>query len=148
MPPYNYAIGVGPEWLVFIWFAFSMAIIYLGWRGQKKLFVMRQTPLVRAVLRSDLAAMRIALDGGADVNQLKNNMTPLLYAISRRDVAAAQFLLDNGADPNLRAKQDESPLWSAELEYGCANIAELLRSPRSDPRRGPTAQSVLELASH
>lgn len=43
------------------------------------------------------------------------------------DVAAVKMLLESGADPNVRPNPSESPLWSAEDDFGLAEIAALLR---------------------
>jgi len=36
--------------------------------------------------------------------------------------------LESGADPNVRPNPTDSPLWSAEDDFGMADIAALLRS--------------------
>jgi ankyrin repeat protein len=84
--------------------------------------------LTDAVLRSDYAAMKEAIASGADLNEMADSMTPLLWAILRGDIDAVRLLLESGADPNARPNRDDSPLWSAEDDWGFAEIAELLRS--------------------
>jgi ankyrin repeat protein len=84
--------------------------------------------LTDAVLRSDYAAMKEAIAGGADLNEMADSMTPLLWAILRGDIDAVRLLLESGADPNARPNRDDSPLWSAEDDWGFTEIAEPLRS--------------------
>ena len=87
------------------------------------------TALTDAVLRSDYDAMRQVVATGADLNEFDDSrMTPLLWAIMRADVAAVKMLLESGADPNVRPNPSDSPLWSAEDDFGLAEIAALLRS--------------------
>ncbi|HTW24691.1 MAG TPA: ankyrin repeat domain-containing protein [Candidatus Baltobacteraceae bacterium] len=87
-----------------------------------------RSELVEAVLRCDYAAMERAIANGADVNELKESMTPLLWAVMRGDITAVRLLLESGADPNRRPNADDSPLWSAEDDFGLHEIAALLRS--------------------
>jgi ankyrin repeat protein len=92
-------------------------------RSQKK------TALSEAVLRSDYDAMRQIIAAGADLNEFDDHsMTPLLWAIMRGDVAAVTMLLESGAGPNVRPNPSDSPLWSAEDDFGLTEIAALLRS--------------------
>jgi ankyrin repeat protein len=86
------------------------------------------SPLVTAVLRSDLDAMAQAIAAGGDVNELQDKMTPLLWAIYRGDIDAVRLLLESGADPNVRPNPDDSPLWYAEENFGLLDIADLLKS--------------------
>jgi uncharacterized protein len=84
--------------------------------------------LIEAVLHSDYAAMKVAIAGGADLNELADDMTPLLWAILGGDLQAVRLLLESGADPNVRPNPSDSPLWSAEDDFGLDEIAELLKS--------------------
>lgn len=84
--------------------------------------------LVKAVLFSDLDAIRQAIADGADVNELDAGMTPLLWAIFRGDIDAVRLLLKSGADPNVRPNPSDSPLWHAEDDFGLTAIADLLKS--------------------
>jgi hypothetical protein len=38
------------------------------------------------------------------------------------------MLLESGADPNAKPNRSDSPLWSAEDDWGFIEIAELLRA--------------------
>jgi ankyrin repeat protein len=86
------------------------------------------SPLVKAVLTSDVCAMKAAFAAGADVNEMRDEMTPLLWAIFRGDIEAVRMLLEHGADPNVRPNAEDSPLWHAEEDFGLMEIAALLRS--------------------
>jgi len=46
----------------------------------------------------------------------------------RGDITAVKLLLESGADPNTRPNPSDSPLWSAEDDWGFVEIADLLRS--------------------
>jgi ankyrin repeat protein len=73
--------------------------------------------------------MRQAIASGADLNEFDDfRMTPLLWAIMRGDIDAVRLLLESGADPNVRPNASDSPLWSAEDDWGFFDIAALLRS--------------------
>jgi ankyrin repeat protein len=88
----------------------------------------RHSKLTEAVLRSDYIAMAAAIAEGANVNELADSMTPLLWAIIGGDLEAVRLLLESGADPNVRPNPSDSPLWSAEDDFGLLEIAELLKS--------------------
>ena len=95
----------------------------------KKVVVHKHTPLTEAVLRSDYSAIRELAAAGADLNEFDDHrMTPLLWAIMRGDIDAVRLLLESGADPNVRPNPSDSPLWSAEGDFGLHEIAALLKS--------------------
>jgi ankyrin repeat protein len=95
----------------------------------KTVRIQKYTALTDAVLRSDYDGMRQIIAGGADLNEFDDfRMSPLLWAIMRGDIAAARMLLESGADPNTRPNPSDSPLWSAEDDWGFVEIAALLRS--------------------
>jgi ankyrin repeat protein len=96
---------------------------------QKAAQSQKRAALSDAVLRSDYDAMRQSIAAGADLNEFDgHSMTPLLWAIMRGDVPAVTMLLESGADPNVRPNPSDSPLWSAEDDFGLTEIAALLRS--------------------
>lgn len=84
--------------------------------------------LIDAILRSDIGGMKAAIAAGENLNELDGGMTPLLWAIMGGCVDAVRILLESGADPNLRPNATDSPLWSAEDDFGMAEIAKLLKS--------------------
>jgi ankyrin repeat protein len=84
--------------------------------------------LVKAVLRSDVAAMNQAIASGDNLNEFDGGLTPLLWAIFRGDIDAVRLLLESGADPNVRPNPADSPLWHAEEDFGFPEIAKLLRA--------------------
>jgi ankyrin repeat protein len=100
----------------------------LGKKRNRKPPQGRYSELAEAVLRSDYSAMKAAIANGADLNELADSMTPLLWAIMRGDVEAVRLLLEGGADPNARPNPSDSPLWSAEDDFGLEEIAKLLKS--------------------
>lgn len=92
--------------------------------------IQKHTALCDAVLRSDYPAMRHTIAAGTDLNEFDDfRMTPLLWA--RGDIDVVRMLLENEADPNVRPNPSDSPLWSAEDDFGMADIAALLRSYRA-----------------
>ena len=84
--------------------------------------------LIEAVQRCDIAAMKEAVAAGADLNEIVGGMTPLLWAILGGYFDAVKLLLESGADPNVRPNPSDSPLWSAEDDFGMAAIADLLKA--------------------
>ena len=89
----------------------------------------KEFPLTAAVLRSDYAEMRQIIASGADLNEFDGfRQTPLLWAIMRGDINAVRLLLECGADPNVKPNDTDSPLWSAEDDWGFEEIAALLRA--------------------
>jgi len=84
--------------------------------------------LIEAVRRCDLEAMKRAIAEGADPNEIDCDVTPLLWAILGGYFDAVKLLLENGADPNVRPNPSDSPLWSAEDDFGMVAIADLLKA--------------------
>ena len=96
---------------------------------QNALRIRKHTALTDAVLRSDYDSMRRLVATGADPNEFDDfRMTPLLWAVMGGDITAVKILLESGADPNVRPNPSDSPLWSAEDDFGLMEIAALLRS--------------------
>jgi ankyrin repeat protein len=95
---------------------------------QNPVRIQKHTALTDAVLRSDYEAMAQLVAAGADLNEFDDfTMTALLWAIMRGDITAVRMLLEAGADPNVRPNPSDSPLWSAEDDFGMVEIAALLR---------------------
>lgn len=96
---------------------------------RKTVHIQEHTALTEAVLRSDHDAIRQIIAAGADPNEFDDfRMTPLLWAIMRGDLDTVRILLECGADPNVRPNPSDSPLWSAEDDFGMPDIAALLKS--------------------
>jgi ankyrin repeat protein len=73
--------------------------------------------------------MRQIIASGADLDEFDDfQQTPLLWAIMGGDIEAVRILLESGADPNERPNPSDSPLWSAEDDWGFEEIATLLRA--------------------
>ena len=82
-----------------------------------------------AILGGDLPRVRQAIVQGANVNAADGDMTPLTWAILAGHLEVVRILLENGADPNFRPREDSSwPLWSAEVDFGFSEVAELLKA--------------------
>ena len=92
--------------------------------------------LRKAVEAGDAAAIRAALEAGADVNaRLAGKKTPLLLAAERGSIAAVETLLAAGADPNVRDADDGTPLMAA-IATKHAEIVRLLLRAGADPDAG------------
>jgi ankyrin repeat protein len=75
------------------------------------------TPLLYAARDGRLAAARMLVSAGADVELADaNGIGPLLMAALNNNLAVARFLLDHGADVNADDFWGRSPLWAA-VEY-------------------------------
>ena len=81
------------------------------------------TPLVTACFDGDVAAARLALDRGADVNRAnEDGLTPLFIACQQGHVDVARLLLDNGAEVD---RNGATPLFVA-CQNGHVDAARLL----------------------
>ena len=66
------------------------------------------TPLLFAVRRGDMAAVRALLAAGADVKEARpDRATPLLVAVINGHEDLVDLLLDKGADPNVEGGSTE-----------------------------------------
>ena len=85
------------------------------------------TPLVAAVQRRDVAAVQLALEGGADVNQRDGDGWPPLHSAcyGTCDDGIAALLVRWGADVASVDKWQRTPLWYA-CSYGRHATAMLL----------------------
>jgi len=80
--------------------------------------------LARALSRGNIAAMRDALDRGADPNALgREGMRPLFWAMAKDSPEGFAFLLENGADPNVVTEEDDARRKPLSV-MGLAAIAE------------------------
>ena len=72
------------------------------------------SPLHYAVRNGNAEAMRVLLDGGADLNlQSGDQSSPLLLATINGNYDLARTLLEAGADPNLLSDDGAGPLFAA-----------------------------------
>lgn len=105
-------------------------------------------PLVDAVERADLDALRSLLKGGADVNAGEpDGTTALQWAARRDDVAAADILLRAGADPNRTNRYGVAPLTLAAANGGHLMIERLLTSGANAKTTSSDGETVLMTAA-
>jgi len=87
------------------------------------------TPLIAAVRREALSALRALLAAGADPNledSRGTGWTPLKHAIHSRHPEALRILLESGADPNVRGRGGEVPLIMAAADEDPSYVKLLL----------------------
>jgi ankyrin repeat protein len=87
-----------------------------------------------AIARGDVAAVRILIDRGADVNGMDYSSTPLNEAAEKGDFSIVKALIEAGADPNKQDRDGFSPAGRASA-HGHEDIAVYL-----DSRNGPPAK--------
>ncbi|MGF1580035.1 MAG: ankyrin repeat domain-containing protein [Gemmataceae bacterium] len=100
-----------------------------------------QSLLHIAVSRSNVDAVRLLLDLGANPNALDGNRsTPLIYAASGDQYEIAKFydiiklLLEAGADPNIRGNKGMTALrWAVTNPKGDFRLVRLLLQHGADP---------------
>ncbi|MEO8256667.1 MAG: ankyrin repeat domain-containing protein [Acidobacteriota bacterium] len=107
-----------------------------------------RVPLVAAVERADLAALRSLLKGGADVNGGEPDGTTALHLAARRDdVTAADILLRAGADPNRTNRYGVVPLSVAAANGSHLMIARLLTGGADAAATSTDGETALMTAS-
>lgn len=82
-----------------------------------------RTPLIEAVSRNNLAAVKRLLAAGANPNMIANGHTALGYAVGSLKLDIITTLLKNGADPNLRSN-NQLPLCRVLRTTGVAKLPE------------------------
>jgi ankyrin repeat protein len=72
------------------------------------------TALLLAVRDGQMDAVRALVEGGADVNQVREGdvTSPMLLAAINGHYDMVKFFLDNGADPNLASTDGATPLYA------------------------------------
>jgi uncharacterized protein len=97
------------------------------------------TPLTRAAIRNDVAALRQLLKEGHKADERGESWTPLIWAARSGSVEAIKVLLDSGADVNLPGPTgddwDATPLQHAILQRQPAAVR-LLLDRGADLKRG------------
>jgi ankyrin repeat protein len=95
------------------------------------------TPLMYAVLYSDVATVRTLLDRGADPNVADHaGATALIWAVD--DLEKATLLVQRGAKVNVRSADGRTPLLIAAARRGATPVVRLLLERGADPpAKGP-----------
>jgi ankyrin repeat protein len=109
-------------------------------------------PLIDAVKKADLEAVRGLIAQGADVNVSEGDgSTALLWASHGDDLRIVELLVSEGADANAANDLGATPLWTAS-ENGTAEIVEALLSAGADAnkalRNGETPLMTASRAGH
>jgi ankyrin repeat protein len=98
-----------------------------------------ETPLTRAAVRNDVAALRQLLNDGHKADEGGDSWTALIWASRSGSIEAISLLLDSGADVNLPGSTgdnwDATPLQHAILERQPAGVR-LLLDRGADLNRG------------
>jgi ankyrin repeat protein len=110
------------------------------------------TPLTRAAVRNDVAALRQLLDDGHSADEDGDSWTALIWASRSGSIDAITLLLDSGADVNLPGSTgdnwDATPLQHAILERQPAAVRLLLdRGADLNRGAGPGSPAPLLLAA-
>jgi len=99
-------------------------------------------PLIWAARRKQLAAAKLLLDAGANVNAPSpwSNSTALHHAAGAGDIEMCTLLLNRGANVRATTEQKTTPLHSAMYRNENAPVVKLLLDRGADPNtKGPTS---------
>ena len=90
--------------------------------------VSSETPLIDAINKGEVEAIKKLIESGADVNEVSTNgMTPLLTAVKNNQLEVIEILLAKGANINATNKRGMTALQIAErMQARSAAIAKLL----------------------
>jgi uncharacterized protein len=91
-------------------------IVRGGWpdKGIRAPIPGNMSPLMYAAREGKIAAARLLLDAGANVNEVdKNDISPLFMAISNNHPDMARFLIEKGANINAKDWYGRTPLFAA-----------------------------------
>ena len=91
-------------------------IVRGGWpdKGIRAPIPGNMSPLMYAAREGKIAAARLLLDAGANVNEVdKNDFSPLFMAISNNHPDMARFLIEKGANINAKDWYGRTPLFAA-----------------------------------
>ncbi len=83
-----------------------------------------------------IAALKVCLDHGADINAFDNTGATALFAAVQRGDGIVKFLVEHGADLDLRDKQGRTPL---DVAMGITNA---FNDPRGAPRPAARESTV------
>jgi uncharacterized protein len=110
---------------------------------------MQSQVLADALERDDHAAVKLAVQRGADVNSTsRDGRSALMVAAEAGDSEFVRYLLERKADPNAWTLMNETPLL-AGVKCGSLPIVRMLlaRGAQPDsPRAGPHSMSPLQVA--
>ncbi len=91
------------------------------------------TPLIYAAGFGSVAAVRMLLEAGSDVDARNAfDATPLIWAAG--NLEKLRLLIDRGANVNVKTKQGRTPLMVAAACDGCSASVRLLLEKGADPR--------------
>jgi len=97
------------------------------------------TPLIEAVQKQDVDAVRSRIEAGDNVEATDSyGQTALHWATKNKSAEIVQLLLDAGADFNAKDEDGDTPLQNAE-KNACPAIAEALARGR---RRSSSTESL------
>jgi ankyrin repeat protein len=89
-------------------------------------------PVLQAVMRQDLDALRAALAVGADIDARdRDGGTPLMHAVTHAPIEIVKELISHGADVNAHDSAGWTALHFATQEYR-PDVAELLLNAGAD----------------
>lgn len=103
-------------------------------------------PIHDAAKKGDVAAITVALEAGADVNESDDWAPPLWYAARFGHEDAAKLLIARDADVNLKSRYSGPPLLGA-IERKNAILVKLLLASGADPNAALETKSALYLAA-
>jgi ankyrin repeat protein len=99
------------------------------------------TPLQYAAGFGTAEAIRLLLDGGADVNSRNGfEATPLIWAAG--NLAKTRLLIERGADVNARTRQGRTALMVAAACNGCSESVRLLLAKGADAKALDTGRAT------
>ena len=106
------------------------------------------SPVADAVMRGDVAALRMLLQEAADVDAPQvDGATALHWAVHRGDVESAALLIEAGARVDATNRLGITPLYMAAV-YGHAALADrLLRAGADALALGPNGETTVMLAA-
>ena len=103
--------------------------------------------LHRAASAGSIAALREALDAGADIDGLDGQgWTALMHAVDRGYVLVVEFLIEAGTDVDIRAPDGATALFMAAALEQPETVGYLMRADADISIRGPRGRTPVEAA--